>query len=96
MKILTAYFIAPADGEYTFCTSSRNASFLEIDGELVVANGGRHAPQTNVAKQGDIVKVFAAVNRMAGIGEEDVQAAVAGFRSRKTRGADSGVPPEAS
>ena len=52
--VFTAYFVAPVGGEYTFCTSSRNASFLEIDGELVVANGGRHAPQANVSKQGDI------------------------------------------
>ena len=48
-----------------------------------------------MARQGDIVKIFATVNRMAGIGEEDVQAAVAGFRRRKTRGADSDVPAEA-
>ena len=49
-----------------------------------------------MAKQIDIVNVFAVVNRMAGIGEEDVRNAVAGFRRRKARGADSGVPAEAS
>ncbi len=53
-SIFTAYFMVSRDGEYTFCTSSRNASFLEIDGQLVVSNGGRHPPQGNVSKQGDI------------------------------------------
>ena len=47
-------------------------------------------------EQVGIQAVMSAVNRMAGIGEEDVQAAVAGFRSRKARRADSGVPAEAS
>ena len=48
-----------------------------------------------MARQGDILDVFAVVNRMAGIGEEDVRNAVAGFRSRKARRADSDVPAEA-
>ena len=48
-----------------------------------------------MAKQRDIWNTMAVVNRMAGIGEEDVRAAVAGFRSRKTRGADSDIPAEA-
>ncbi|MHC4561300.1 MAG: PKD domain-containing protein [Planctomycetota bacterium] len=50
----TAWFIAAEAGLYTFCTSSRNASFLLIDGKPVVANGGSHAPQTDVTKQGEI------------------------------------------
>lgn len=52
--VFTAYFIAPQDGRYTFCISSQNASFLVIDGQLAVANGGRHPPQANVAMQGDV------------------------------------------
>ena len=49
-----------------------------------------------MAKQRDILEVISTVNRMAGIGEEDVRAAVAGFRSRKTRRADRDVPAEAT
>ncbi len=48
-----------------------------------------------MAKQGDILAVFSILNRIAGIGEEDVQAAVAGFRGRTARRADSDVPAEA-
>lgn len=52
--IFTAYFVAPESGPYTFCTSSRNASFLIVDGKRVVSNGGRHRPQTTASKQGRV------------------------------------------
>ena len=48
-----------------------------------------------MAKQGDIWAVMAAVNRVAGIGEEDVRTAVASFRNREARRADRDVPAEA-
>lgn len=48
-----------------------------------------------MARQGDILAVMLVVNRVAGIGEEDVQAAVASFRNRAARRADRDVPAEA-
>lgn len=50
----TAYLVCPADGQYVFATSSRNASFLQVDGELVVDNGGRHRPQRNIRVRGSV------------------------------------------
>ena len=50
----TAWFMAPRTGEYVFCSSSQDASFLLIDGELVVDNGGLHGPQDRPVKQGRI------------------------------------------
>jgi hypothetical protein len=41
-----------------------------------------------LACQEDVLVVLSAVTKMAGLGEEDVQAAVARFRSRKTRRTD--------
>lgn len=40
----TAHVNCPRDGEYLFALSSRNASFLLVDGQLVVDHGGRHGP----------------------------------------------------
>lgn len=51
---MTGYFTVPRAGTYTFATSSRNASFLLIDGNLVVDNGGGHRPQRNVAVNGQV------------------------------------------
>jgi len=53
-SIFTGWLRCPADGTYTFCTSSTNASFLLIDDKLVVANGGVHPPQRDVSVQGDV------------------------------------------
>ena len=41
-----------------------------------------------LACQEDVLEVLSAVTKMAGLGEEDVQAAVSRFRSRKTRRTD--------
>ncbi len=50
-SIYTAYIHVPTEGEYTFCISSQNASFLLVDDELLLSNGGRHSPQTDVSIQ---------------------------------------------
>ena len=50
----TGWFLAPQEGEYAFATSSHNASFLLIDDELVVDNGGPHWPQRDVAVNGKV------------------------------------------
>ncbi len=50
-SLYTAYIDVPRTAEYTFCISSRNGAFLTIDGEELLANGGRHAPQQDVAIQ---------------------------------------------
>ena len=50
----TGYLVCRTAGEYLFSTSSRDASFLLIDGKLVVANGGLHPPQRRAAKRGRI------------------------------------------
>ncbi len=53
-SLYTAYVEAPQAGEYTFCISSQNASFLTVDGQELLANGGRHAPQRDVTIQANI------------------------------------------
>jgi tetratricopeptide (TPR) repeat protein len=53
-SLFTAYLRCPANGEYVFCTSSRNASFLLVDDKLVVDNGGWHKPQRNISKNAKI------------------------------------------
>jgi len=50
----TGYLVCPIDGKYTFATSSRNASFLLIDGELVIDNGGIHPPQRDIRKRAQV------------------------------------------
>lgn len=52
--LYTAWFFAPADGDYVFCSSSMNASFLLIDDKLVVDNGGAHWPQNTPVKQNKV------------------------------------------
>lgn len=49
--IYTGWVICPSDGEYTFCTSSQDASFLMVDDKMVVENGGHHLPQNDVRVQ---------------------------------------------
>jgi len=53
-NVFTGYLICRAKGRYTFASSSSNASFLLIDDELVVDNGGTHPPQRDVRMQGGI------------------------------------------
>lgn len=43
-----AWFVAPRAGEYLFALSSRDASFLLLDDEVVLENGGRHNPQRTI------------------------------------------------
>lgn len=50
-SLYTAWFFAPQDGDYVFCSSSTNASFLLIDDKLVVNNGGAHRPQNTPVKR---------------------------------------------
>ena len=49
-----AYLNCPKRGNYTFSTSSQNASFLTIDDKLIVANGGGHSPQRDIRMRGDV------------------------------------------
>ena len=51
---LTGSLRAPASGKYRFCTSSRDASWLLIDGKQAVAWPGRHGPVGQVRHVGDI------------------------------------------
>jgi tetratricopeptide (TPR) repeat protein len=53
-SLYTAYLVCPWGGEYIFCTSSQDASFLLVDDKLVVENPGRHAPQRDVRVQGRV------------------------------------------
>jgi tetratricopeptide (TPR) repeat protein len=53
-SLFTGYLKCPADGEYVFCTSSRNASFLLVDDKLVVDNGGWHKPQRDISKNAKV------------------------------------------
>ena len=53
-SLFTGYLLCPGSGEYVFSTSSQDASFLLIDGKLVVSNGGSHPPQRRAARQGKI------------------------------------------
>lgn len=41
----TGYIDVPSDGQYTFYTNSDDGSWLYIDGEQVVDNGGEHSVQ---------------------------------------------------
>lgn len=50
----TAYLPCSAAGQYKFACSSQDASFLLIDGKVVVANGGHHSPQRDISKQGAV------------------------------------------
>ena len=49
-NLITGYIVAPRTGEYTFSCSSNNASFLLVDDELLINNGGWHRPQRDVRK----------------------------------------------
>jgi hypothetical protein len=51
---LTGYVVAPKSGEYMFSCSSNNASFLLIDDELLISNGGWHRPQRDIRKSASI------------------------------------------
>ena len=53
-NLFTAYVFCRTSGEYTFSTSSQDASFLLVDGKLVVSNGGRHRPQRRAYRRGRI------------------------------------------
>jgi tetratricopeptide (TPR) repeat protein len=53
-SIFTGYLICPADGQYTFSTTSQDASFLLIDGKVIVSNGRHHRPYRRAVKQGRI------------------------------------------
>ncbi|MGA2266027.1 MAG: PKD domain-containing protein [Phycisphaerae bacterium] len=50
----TGYLVCPWSGNYIFCTSSQDASFLTVDDKLVVENGGRHGPQREPRQTGQI------------------------------------------
>ncbi len=50
----TAYLKCPAAGQYNFACSSQDASFLLVDDELVVANGGHHLPQRDIRMRGNV------------------------------------------
>ena len=49
-SLFTGWLDATDDGEYVFSTSSQDASFLLVDGKLVVANGGLHPPQRRAVR----------------------------------------------
>lgn len=42
----TGWIVAPRDDVYTFATTSDDGSWVYVDGDLVVDNGGAHAPAT--------------------------------------------------
>lgn len=46
----TGWLNVIAEGEYTFATSSQNASFLLLDDQLLVDNGGAHGPQADITR----------------------------------------------
>jgi tetratricopeptide (TPR) repeat protein len=48
----TAYLNCTKEGEYTFSTSSQDASFVVVDGNEVVDNGGIHPPQRRAVRSG--------------------------------------------
>ncbi len=54
-SIYTTHLIVRKSGDYTFCTSSHDASFMTIDGNLVVSNGGQHGPQRIAMREGKLV-----------------------------------------
>ena len=53
-SLFTGYLVCKTDGEYTFATTSRDATFLLIDGKVVVDNGGYHRPRRRAGKQGKV------------------------------------------
>ncbi|HET6429286.1 MAG TPA: tetratricopeptide repeat protein [Phycisphaerae bacterium] len=53
-SLFTGHIVCPEAGQYTFATASRDASFLTVDGKLVVSNGGRHGPQRRATNTGKI------------------------------------------
>ncbi len=53
-SVFTGHLICRNAGEYEFSTSSRDASFLLVDGKLVVSNGGRHRPQRRAVRRGEV------------------------------------------
>ena len=54
INIFTGYLLCPTDGEYTFGTSSHDASFLLIDDVPVVSYGGFHEVRAEVRAQGKV------------------------------------------
>ena len=54
INVFTAYLLAPKDGEYLFGTSSHDASFMLVDGNLVVDFGGFHDVKAEVRAQGKV------------------------------------------
>ena len=59
----TGWLVCPSEGIYQFASSSQDASFLLIDGEQVVANGGWHLPQRNISRRGS-AKLTAGVHKL--------------------------------
>ena len=53
-SIFTGALICPRDGDYLFSTTSRDASFLLVDGEVVVRNGRHHRAWPRAVKVGRI------------------------------------------
>lgn len=53
-NLFTAHLVCPEAGDYQFATSSQDASFLLVDGKVVVANGGRHPPQRRASRTGSV------------------------------------------
>jgi tetratricopeptide (TPR) repeat protein/chitodextrinase len=54
INVFTGYLLCPTDGEYTFGTSSHDASFLLVDDKLVVDYGGFHDVRAEVRAQGKV------------------------------------------
>ena len=52
--IFTGYVGCEIPGVYTFACSSQDASFLLVDEQVVVQNGGSHPPQRDIRKRGTI------------------------------------------
>jgi PKD repeat protein len=52
INFFTGYLFCPTDGEYTFGTASRDASFVLVDDKLVVDFGGFHEVRAEVQAQG--------------------------------------------
>jgi tetratricopeptide (TPR) repeat protein len=63
-NVYTGWLVCPVDGEYTFAGSSRNASFILVDDELVVDAGGGHGPWRDARRQGK-VKLTAGVHKLS-------------------------------
>ncbi len=53
-NLMTGYVVAPKTGKYTFSCSSNDASFLLLDNELLISNGGRHRAQRDIRKRADV------------------------------------------